>query len=403
MTGWKRVPLGEIASITKGVSYKSSELRDTGRVMVNLKNVAKGGGFRPEGNKFFAGEAQGDRVLRGGDLLIAYTDLTKEREILGCPVMVPSTPEYVGAVFSMDLGRISPDPNVISTEFLAYWLQSPQARAYMRSNASGATVMHLRTASVPAMEIPLPSLDEQRRIVAKLDEASKLCSAISTVNADLEVEARSLRTVVIDAAIADAGVEMPLADLCNVFVDGDWIESKDQSASGIRLVQTGNVGHGYFKPNDERARFISEETFVRLRCTEVLPGDCLVSRLPEPVGRACIVPDTGGRMITAVDCTIIRPTPTLLAEYFVYVTQTSQYSVQIQNRSTGTTRTRISRKNLGQVRIPVPSIEEQESIVCRLDGLDEKLSALISVAETRRDLAGDLMSRLLRDLMESGQ
>ena len=97
-----------------------------------------------------------------------------------------------------------------------------------------------------------------------------------------------------------------LASVCEVFTDGDWIESKDQSDAGVRLIQTGNVGEGVFKDRSEKARFVSSETFTRLRCTEIVPGDCLISRLPDPVGRACIVPDTGESMITAVDCTIVR-------------------------------------------------------------------------------------------------
>ena len=39
---------------------------------------------------------------------------------------------------------------------------------------------------------------------------------------------------------------MRLEDICTVFTDGDWIESKDQSESGIRLVQTGNIGEGTY-------------------------------------------------------------------------------------------------------------------------------------------------------------
>lgn len=39
---------------------------------------------------------------------------------------------------------------------------------------------------------------------------------------------------------------MKLGKLCTLFTDGDWIESKDQSDSGIRLIQTGNIGNGEF-------------------------------------------------------------------------------------------------------------------------------------------------------------
>lgn len=38
-----------------------------------------------------------------------------------------------------------------------------------------------------------------------------------------------------------------LSSLCSTFVDGDWIESKDQSELGIRLIQTGNVGNGFLR------------------------------------------------------------------------------------------------------------------------------------------------------------
>ena len=37
---------------------------------------------------------------------------------------------------------------------------------------------------------------------------------------------------------------MRLEDICTVFTDGDWIESKDQADEGIRLIQTGNIGMG---------------------------------------------------------------------------------------------------------------------------------------------------------------
>ena len=54
---------------------------------------------------------------------------------------------------------------------------------------------------------------------------------------------------------------MRLEDICTVFTDGDWIESKDQSESGIRLVQTGNIGEGTYLEKEARAKYISEGTF----------------------------------------------------------------------------------------------------------------------------------------------
>ena len=160
-----------------------------------------------------------------------------------------------------------------------------------------------------------------------------------------------------------------IKEVSALITDGDWIESKHQSNDGIRLIQTGNIGNGTFKAKEDKPHYISESTFKELGCTEIFSGDCLVSRLPEPVGRACIVPEIGSRMITAVDCSIIRFDKNILPKLFIYYSQSSSYQRDINNNTTGTTRKRISRKNLEAIPIPVPPLPEQEKIVAELDCL----------------------------------
>ena len=174
----------------------------------------------------------------------------------------------------------------------------------------------------------------------------------------------------------------PLVEVCDVFADGDWIETKDQSANGIRLIQTGNIGEGVFKGRESKARYISAKTFSRLNCTQVLPGDCLISRLPDPVGRSCLLPETGEQMITAVDCTIVRFKATaMLPEFFNFYSQSDEYLRAVDAETTGTTRKRISRSKLGQVEIPVPPLPEQRSIVAILDEAFEGIAAAKANAE----------------------
>ena len=162
--------------------------------------------------------------------------------------------------------------------------------------------------------------------------------------------------------------------------DGDWIESKDQSNSGYRLIQTGNIGEGIFETHIERARFISPETFCRLKCTEVFAGDCLISRLPDPIGRACILPDVNTRMITAVDCAIARPVDGKIdMRFFVYYTSTSDYKGQMERSLMGSTRQRISRKSLNDVTISLPDVNVQKEIVSSLSAIDTQISNLQSL------------------------
>jgi type I restriction enzyme S subunit len=185
--------------------------------------------------------------------------------------------------------------------------------------------------------------------------------------------------------VKNAWQKEQLADACEVFADGDWVESKDQSPDGIRLIQTGNVGEGVFKDRGEKARYISESTFKRLRCTEIFERDCLISRLPDPVGRSCLLPDTGERMITAVDCTIVRfDHKQLLPEFFNFYSQSADYLKAVEAESTGATRKRISRSRLGQIAIPIPPLPEQKRIVGILDEAFEGIAT--AKANTEKNL-----------------
>lgn len=182
---------------------------------------------------------------------------------------------------------------------------------------------------------------------------------------------------------------MKLGELCILFTDGDWIESKDQSDSGIRLIQTGNIGNGEFLYKNDKAKYISVDTFKRLNCKEVFPNDILVSRLPEPVGRGCIIPDIGEKMITAVDCTICRINENLVdRKYFCYFLESNAYKTQLEQHVTGTTRKRISRKNLSNVEIDIPEQAKQKEVVYKLDRLKK------TIQNYNREL--DLLDELVR-------
>lgn len=192
-----------------------------------------------------------------------------------------------------------------------------------------------------------------------------------------------------------------LGEVAAYITDGDWIESKDQSDSGIRLIQTGNVGNGVFKLKDDKPHYISEETFSRIGCIEIFEGDCLISRLPDPIGRACVIPNIGCRMITAVDCSIIRFNDNYLPQFFVYYTQSSNYRIGINNYTTGSTRKRISRKNLENVSIPVPSLAEQQSIVSELDKIHELISLKKAQLSDLDTLAQSIFYEMFGDPIEN--
>ncbi len=189
-----------------------------------------------------------------------------------------------------------------------------------------------------------------------------------------------------------------LGKLTKLFTDGNWIESKDQSENGIRLIQTGNIGFGEYLDKSGRTRFISEETFKRLNCTEVLANDILVSRLPDPVGRTCMVPKLNTRMITAVDCTIIRfDEEKIIPKYFLYFSKSNRYFNELSRYLTGSSRQRISRSNLAKIKIPLPPLEVQKEILEQIEVKQQAIEhakAIIKNLERERAYFGQSLRKL---------
>ena len=168
--------------------------------------------------------------------------------------------------------------------------------------------------------------------------------------------------------------EMTFSELLSdaeVFVDGDWVESKDQDQNGdVRLIQLADIGDGFYI--DKSSRFLNSETAKRLKCTYLKEGDILVARMPDPLGRACIFPKSEMPCVTVVDVCIIRPNQHKVDNRWLMHTINSPVMRQrINEYVTGTTRQRISRGNFSKLKISVPPLAEQRRIASILDQADE--------------------------------
>jgi type I restriction enzyme S subunit len=222
------------------------------------------------------------------------------------------------------------------------------------------------------LEIPLFAPREQSRIVELLDEADRLRRLRREADAKA---ARILPALFLkmfgDPATNPMGWPMkPLGDLLSdaeIFVDGDWVESKDQDPDGeVRLIQLADIGDGFYI--DKSSRFLTKETALRLRCTFLIPGDVLVARMPDPLGRACIFPGDEKEAVTVVDVCVIRPGVDGPDPYWLmHCINSAGFRALIAQQQTGTTRARISRGNLSRLPIicPPPPLQRKFSVLSK--------------------------------------
>ena len=254
-----------------------------------------------------------------------------------------------------------PKPGVVHAEYLAYWLRSN--RAYLDSLGNGATFKELSKATVERVTIPLPPIEEQRRIAAILDKADELRAKRRAALAQLDTLTEA---IFIDMFGDPVSNPMDFAIKCM----GDLVEkigsgatptggSAAYLASGVPLIRSMNVHDLTFEWHG--LVFLSDSQAKKLDNVEVNTDDVLVNITGASVARTCVVPEslTGARVNQHV--AIVRPRPGELDALFL---ASLLVMPSIKNRllgigSSGATRQALTKSQLEDFQIVAPPIALQ--------------------------------------------
>ena len=154
--GWEVCPLGEAVETVKGRSYRRKELIESDTALVTLKSFARGGGYRPEGLKSFAGTYSSDQVVNPGEIVIACTDVTQAADVIGRPAIVQATAVYRTLVASLDTLIVRPSRKCMTRTFLYFLAISDAFVAHTYAHTTGTTVLHLAKNAVPSYRFIQP-------------------------------------------------------------------------------------------------------------------------------------------------------------------------------------------------------------------------------------------------------
>ena len=371
--GWTKTTLGNHVSLVKGVSYKSSELEESdqsGRPLINLKCVARGGGYRADGLKYFSGTVKTSQLVSPGDVLIANTDLTRDMSVVGSPVLVPESFGPDEACISLDLSKLGLTSSEFLSGYLFLVLQWGPSRSYMQSLSSGTTVMHLKTAAVGRMPLLLPSIDEQRRIVDLIESVDSYIDALR-VQADA---ARTTRTSLLHKLLNAGGEDWAhstLGEACEMY-QPKTITKKDLSDDGNFPVYGANGLIGRYD------QYNHEESEIAVTSRGATCGT--VNRIPE---RSWI---TGNAMV-------IRPLREDLSKEYLFLALSG--ATNLKATISGSAQPQITRASLKPVALPIPPPHEQNRIVDLVASIEE----LTATSETTLVSAIQLRAALLEELL----
>lgn len=156
--GWKRGSLLGNIDYVRGRSYGSEDIRDTGAArLINLNNVASFGGWNAGAEKPYSGAHKKEQVVRGGDIVMAVTDMTKERRLVGHVARIPK--DASGGIISMDLIKIVPKD--MTPNYLYAYLRFSGVAEVIAMLANGTNVIHLKPEALSRAALLIPSKDLQ--------------------------------------------------------------------------------------------------------------------------------------------------------------------------------------------------------------------------------------------------
>lgn len=168
--GWTTTEMDDEITLNKGLSYQSKHFDELGVPMVNLKCIARDGGFQRRGLKYYGGGFKPHHILEPGDIVVAMTDLTQDRVVIASPAFVPPMTSATTIIMSLDLSCPRPKPNsYLKKEWLYYRFHTREFKEFARSFANGTTVLHLKLDGIKRFRFVKPPqglVDRFSRMVA---------------------------------------------------------------------------------------------------------------------------------------------------------------------------------------------------------------------------------------------
>jgi type I restriction enzyme S subunit len=364
---WPKACLGDVAQVVSGATPKSSvdHYWDGDIPWITPADLS-----RLEGKEVTATS----RLLTEAGLSSCSSRLLPPRSVLFSSrapighVAINTVPMATNQGFKSFI----PNQEILSPDYLYWWLKS--SKLYLQSLGRGATFKEVSKEIVESIEIPLPPLEEQRRIAAILDKASGLSRNLAiAVQLEDEFNASLFDELIGDPVINAKGfTRSRLADLCGSTDDikcgpfGTQLKQHEFRPAGVPLWGIKHVNRRFDLPTNE---FLEEETATRLSAYSLESRDIVMTR-KGTVGNCCVYPDDLPSGIMHSDLLRIRLDERKCLPFFAayQLHHSADIKRQIDLISGGAIMAGINVGRLKEVQIVVPDIaiqKEFESLVCR--------------------------------------
>jgi len=292
-------------------------------------------------------------IIQQGDLLITIVGT------IGHIVTVPS--ELNGGNITQSSARIRISKLKAFPKFIKHFLRSPLAVRQYEKHKLGVAVPRLNLHHVRDLKIPLPPLEEQKRIAAILDAADALRAKRRESLTQLDTLLQSTFLEMFgDPVTNPKGWEIRTIYETGSFVQigpfGSLLHKEDYIKGGIPLINPKHLKDGAIVIGDET---ITEEKAELLSAYRLRKEDVIIGRRGE-MGRCAIVSREHAGMLCGTGSLFVRPNPDLLtALYLSKMISNASMKKHLEMVAWGVTMPNLNRSKIKSLKLPLPPIEVQ--------------------------------------------
>jgi type I restriction enzyme S subunit len=346
----KTVALKEIAEIERK-SVSPSDIEE-GETYVGLEHITSDGGFINV-DTVAKGELQSNKFLFSSSHIL-YGKLR--------PYLAKIASPSFGGVCSTDILPIRPGPEVYRS-YLMRFLRSPEMVAEASRMSQGANLPRLSPSALAAFQVPLPPLEEQRRIASILDAADALRTKRRKALAKLDTLTQAIFIDMFGDPVANSKgwPRISLVDVCEKIGSGATPRGGQATYcdSGTKLIRSMNVHDRRFARTG--LAHIDDEQAAKLDGVTVQEGDVLLNITGASVARVCLAPAFALPARVNQHVAIIRPNRQKLSNVYLAeaLASHSMKSELLRGAGSGATREAITKRDIEDLELICPPRELQ--------------------------------------------
>ncbi|MFF5966202.1 restriction endonuclease subunit S [Streptomyces collinus] len=389
--GWARIPLAEAGKWLSGgtPSTANSAYWDGDIPWISAASLKEFRIDRSDRRVTSLGADSGSRLVDKGAVLFVVRGMSLKSEF-----RIGVTERQVA--FGQDCKALIAADG-IDPHFLAHAVQTRTAEILAMVEETSHGTGRLDTERLQELEIGVPPMSEQRKIVAANAVVERRIKALERVRDKMHETGRAV--VAAALAAADIGARVPLESLLREIQTG-WSPACDVSPPAVDqwgVVRVSAVTSGHFRPSESKRL---PTTLTPKPGLEIRPGDVLVARANGArslVGVACYVEDTRPKLMLSDKILRIIPDPSQVdAKFLSLLFGSSVIRDQVAALlNGGSGQNNISQEDIRGVRVPNVPLKEQRRIVDARKAQGKRSAAVDRQILKLRALQQGLMEDLL--------